>query len=241
VENPGYIALSRQMVLRRQMDVLAHNLANLATPGYRGESMLFVEHLRQTEPKQKITFVQDLATFRDVKPGPLTHTGNSLDLAIRGEGYFTVETAEGPRYTRAGSFTLDSTGQMVTAEGLPILGESGAPLIVPSDSAALTVARDGTVSTDQGEIGRVRPVRFENEQALVKQAGGLYDPAGQTALPVETPVVEQGKVEGSNVAGIVEMTKMISAVRSYQAASSMADEEHQRQRRAIETLGTARS
>lgn len=240
VENPGYIALSRQMVLQRQMDVLANNLANLTTPGYRGEAMLFVEHLQKTEPSEKIAFVRDLATFRDLKAGPLNHTGNPLDLAIRGEGYFTVETDEGPRYTRAGSFTLDATGQVVTREGHPVLGESGAPLVVSTDSAALQVARDGTVSSDQGEIGRIRPVRFENEQALKKQAGGLYDPADQTALPVDLPVIEQGKVEGSNVAGVVEMTKMIGAVRSYQAAAKMSDEEHQRQRRAIDALGAAR-
>ena len=241
MENPGYIALSRQMVLRRQMDVLAHNLANLTTPGYRGESMLFVEHLQRTEPTEEIAFVRDLATYRDLKAGPLNHTGNPLDLAIRGEGYFTVETDEGPRYTRAGSFTLDAAGRVVTSEGLPVLGESGAPLVVPTDAAALQVARDGTVSTDQGEVGRIRPVSFENEQALAKQAGGLYDPAGQAALPVDAPVIEQGKIEGSNVAGIVEMTKMIAAVRSYQAAAKMSDEEHQRQRRAIEALGAARS
>lgn len=240
MENPGYIALSRQMVLQRQMDVVAHNLANLTTPGYRGEGMLFVEHLQRTEPQEKIAFVRDLATFRDLKAGPLNHTGNPLDMAIRGEGYFTVETDEGPRYTRAGSFTLDPTGQVVTAEGFPVLGESGAPLVVPTESSALQVARDGTVSTDQGEVGRIRPVRFENEQALKKQAAGLYDPAGQAPVPIDQPFIEQGKVEGSNVTGVVEMTKMISAVRSYQAAAKMSDEEHQRQRRAIDALSATR-
>ena len=89
MENPGYIALSRQMVLQRKMDVLAQNVANLTTPGYRAESLLFVEHLKRTAPGEKVRFVQDIATLRDLKTGPIAHTGNTFDLAIAGEGYFT--------------------------------------------------------------------------------------------------------------------------------------------------------
>ncbi len=241
MENPGYIALSRQMVLRREMDVLANNLANLTTPGFKGERMLFVEHLKGTAHNEKIRFVQDIATVRDLQPGPLTHTGSPFDLAIRGAGYFAVETAEGKRFTRAGGFALDAEGRIVNAKGQALLDDGGAPMTVPTEATDVTVAQDGTVSTDQGEIGRIRLVQFDRPQGLKKQAGGLFDPAGQAPLPVETPVIEQGKVEGSNVAGIVEMTKMISAVRSYQAAAKMADEEHQRQRRAIDALGAGRS
>lgn len=240
LENPGYIALSRQMVLQRQMDVLANNLANLTTPGYRGEAMLFAEHLSRTDPREKISFVQDLSTVRDLGAGPLTHTGNTLDLAIRGEGYFTIETPDGARYSRAGGFTLDADGQVVTARGQALLGDGGGPIVVPSGTSTITVARDGTLSTEQGEIGRIRLVTFENEQALAKRAAGLYDAAGQEPLPVADPVIEQGKLEGSNVAGIVEMTKMMSAVRSYQSAANMANQEHERQRRAIDTLAGVR-
>ncbi|MDH3474892.1 MAG: flagellar basal-body rod protein FlgF [Rhodospirillales bacterium] len=240
MENPGYIALSRQMVLRRQMDLLANNLANLTTPGYRGESMLFVEHLKPTQPREKVAFVQDLATVRDLRAGPMSHTGNPLDLAIKGDGYFAVETPEGERYTRAGGFTLDPDGQIVTAKGFPLLNEGGAPITVPPDSGAVTVARDGTVSSDRGELGRVRLVGFGNEQALAKLAGGLYDAKDQEPLPLEQRDIQQGKLEGSNVAGIVEMTKLIGAVRSYQAAANMANQEHQRQRRAIDALAGVR-
>jgi flagellar basal-body rod protein FlgF len=228
------------MVLRRQMDLVANNLANLTTPGYRGESMLFIEHLARTAPREKISFVRDIATVRDLKSGPMNHTGNALDLAIRGAGYFAVETPDGERYSRAGGFTLDAEGQIVNAQGRAVLSDGGAPMVVPTDAAAITVARDGTVSTDQGEVGRLRLVRFDNDQALQKREGGLYDAGRQEPLPVENPVIEQGKLEGSNVAGIVEMTKMIAAVRSYQSATNMANEEHERQRRAIETLGASR-
>ncbi len=241
MENPGYIALSRQMVLQRQMDVLAQNVANLATPGYRAESLLFVEHLKRTEPGEKVRFVQDIATLRDLKTGPIAHTGNTFDLAIAGEGYFTVETAEGPRYTRAGGFTLDPGGRIITARGDALLGDGGAPLIVPPNAGAVTIARDGTVSSAGGEVGRVALVTFDNEQALDKRAAGLYDAGDQAPRRVADPNIQQGKLEGSNAAGVVEMTKLIATVRSYQSAARMADEEHQRQRRAIDSLAAVRS
>lgn len=241
VENPGYIALSRQMVLRRQMDMVANNLANLTTPGFKGESMLFVEHLARTEPREKISFVRDIATIRDLKAGPMTETGSPFDLAIRGEGYFAIETPEGTRYTRAGGFTPDPDGRIVSAQGFALLDDGGAPITIPVDALSVAVARDGTISTDQGELGRVQVVRFDNQQALKRQANSLYDAAGQAALPVEQPDVQQGKLESSNVAGVVEMTRLVATVRSYEAAAKLANNEHERQRRAIDALATARS
>ncbi len=241
MENPGYIALSRQMVLRRETEVLANNLANLTTPGFKGESMLFVEHLKRTNHKEKVRFVQDIATVRDLKPGPLTHTGSPLDLAIRGPGYFAVETAAGERYTRAGGFALDAEGRIVNAHGQALLDDGGAPLSVPTEASDVTIAQDGTVSTDQGEVGRIRLVRFDDPQALKKLQQGLYSAAGQAPLPVENPDIQQGKLERSNVAGVVEMTKLIATVRSYQSAAKLADQEHQRQRRAIDALASVRT
>ena len=229
------------MVLRREMDVLANNLANLTTPGFKGERMLFVEHLKSTAHNEKIRFVQDIATVRDLKPGPLTHTGSPFDLAIRGAGYFAVATAEGERFTRAGGFALDADGQIVNAHGQALLDDGGAPMTVPTEATDVTVAQDGTLSTDQGEIGRIRVVQFDRPQALKRLQHGLYAAAGQQPLPVEFPDIQQGKLERSNVAGVVEMTTLIATVRSYQAAANLADQEHQRQRRAIEALAGVRT
>ena len=203
--------------------------------------MLFVEHLKRTDHQEKIRFVQDIATVRDLKPGPLTHTGSPLDLAIRGDGYFAVETAGGERYTRAGGFALDAEGQIVNAQGQALLDDGGSPLTVPTETAAVTVAQDGTVSSEDGEIGRIRLVRFDKPQALKKLQHGLYSAAGQEPLPVQTPDIQQGKLERSNVAGVVEMTTMIATVRSYKAAANLAEQEHQRQRRAIEALASVRT
>jgi flagellar basal-body rod protein FlgF len=198
MENAGYIALSRQMVLRREMDVIANNMANLNTPAYKGQSMLFVEYLETTDSGEKMSFVQDLALVRNLTEGQMTSTGNNLDLAIAGDAYFEVETPVGPRYTRNGVFQLNADGELVTSSGQRVLGEGGTPIALPPNSADVTVTRDGTVSTDQGPAGRLRLVRFEDQQAMVKLADGLYDADGQDPLPPEGAEVDEGSNASSN-------------------------------------------
>lgn len=237
MENAGYIALSRQMTLRREMDVIANNMANLNTPAYKGQSMLFVEYLETSESGEKMSFVQDISLVRNLAEGQLTSTENPLDLAISGDAYFEVETPVGPRYTRDGSFQLNADNQLVTSSGLPVLGEGGVPITLPPNSRDVTITRDGTISTNLGPAGRLRLVRFENEQAMVKMADGLYDAEGQAPLPPEDSEVLQGMIEGSNVQGILELTRMIETVRSYSSAGRMINDEHERQRRAIQSLG----
>jgi len=237
MENAGYIALSRQMVLRREMDVIANNMANLNTPAYKGQSMLFVEYLETTDSGEKMSFVQDISLVRNLTEGQMTTTENPLDLAIVGEGDFEIETPVGPRYSRNGVFQLNADGQLVTSSGQPVLGEGGQPITLPPNSTDVTITRDGTISTSQGPAGRLRLVRFEDEQAMVKLADGLYDADGQDALPVEDAEVMQGMVEGSNVQGIIELTRMIETARSYSSTGKLVNDEHERLRRAIQSLG----
>ncbi len=239
MENAGYIALSRQMTLRREMDVIANNMANLNTPAYKGESMLFVEYLESTESGEKMSFVQDIALVRNLTEGPMTATENPLDTAISGEGYYEVETPLGPRYTRNGAFRLNIDGELVTASGDKVLDDRGNPIALPPNSQDVTITRDGAVTTDQGPAGTIGLVRFDNEQALIKLANGLYDADGQDALPAEDAEIVQGMVEGSNVAGIIELTKMIETVRRYSATGRMVNDEHERLRRAIQSLGSS--
>ncbi|NIA69452.1 flagellar basal-body rod protein FlgF [Pelagibius litoralis] len=238
MENAGYIALSRQMVLRREMDVIANNMANLNTPAYKGESMLFVEYLEKTDSGEKMSFVQDIGLVRNLTEGNLSATDNPLDTAISGDAYYEVETPLGPRYTRNGAFRLNAEGELITVNGDKVLGDGGNPITLPPNSRDVTITRDGTVSTDQGPAGKIRLARFENEQALIKQANGLYEADGQDALPAEGSEVVQGMVEDSNVAGIIEMTKMIATVRSYSSTGRMVNNEHERLRRAIQALGS---
>lgn len=249
MENTSYITLSRQAVLRRQMDVLANNLANMSTPAFKAESLMVIEHeseIAKQGPRgmRTVSFVKDLATVRDMSEGPLFHTDNPLDLAISGDGYFAIETDEGERYTRHGAFLLDGEGRLITATGQGVLAEDGREIVVPAGAGEVEIAQDGTVSardplnpTVDMVVGRLRVVGFENDYQLRREADGLYRAGdGAAPQPVAQPNVQQGMLEKSNVSGIVEMTRLIETVRSFQSASNVMDEEHERQRRAIQTL-----
>ena len=236
MENSLTIALARQSVLSRQMDVIATNLANLETSGFKAENMIFSEHLEKTADGEVLSLVHDVSFVRDLSEGPMVGTQSPLDLAIHGEGYFVVGTDEGERYTRHGVFQLDDSGQIVTTNGDPVLNSGGSPIAVPLDASSITITRDGTISADAQEIGKIKLVSFENPQALSKIGNGLYKAVDQTPTADSESEVMQGMVENSNVKGVVEMTRMVDTVRSYQAASKLADTEHERILDAIDAL-----
>jgi flagellar basal-body rod protein FlgF len=137
METPSYVALSRQTALVRQMDVVANNLANVATPGFKAESEVFTTVPIRSQVRgspAKLSYVQDFATARDFSTGPMNPTGNDLDVAIQGDGFFVVQTPNGPRYTRFGHFQLNAAGQVVTKQGYPLLA-GGAPLSIDPSRA----------------------------------------------------------------------------------------------------------
>ena len=229
MENSLPVVLSRQGVLARQMDTIATNLANANTSGFKAESMIFTEFLEATSTADApLSMVHDVSFMRDMSEGKITGTDNPLDLAISGKGFFAVQAPQGERYTRHGAFQLDNLGQLVTLAGAPVLGTGGAPIVIPPATATIAITRDGTVSADSVEIGRLRVVEFEEPTALSKDGDGLLDPKDQAPRPAPDARIMQGMIEGSNVKGVVDMTRMIDVVRSYQAAGRMAELEHQR-------------
>jgi len=246
MENPAYIALSRQMVLSRQLDIIANNLANANTASYKREDLAFVEYLVKPDAAGNPTFVradgkvamvQDLGMIRDTGQGPMTETGAPLDMAISGEGYFVVQTPEGPRYTRLGRFQIDADGRLVTGEGHVVQG-TGGPIFVPPDDGEVKVARDGTISTAGGPIGRLEVVRFEDDQNLTHAGSGLYI-AKDLPQPATDVEIIQGMVEESNVQPVLELTRMIAVLRNFQAAQKMIDAQDDMQRRVINTVVAA--
>lgn len=238
METTSYIALSRQTALQRQMSVISNNLANLNTPAYRREGMMFEEVLRDTQRGEtgELSFVQDVATLIDTAEGPMETTGNPLDLAISGEGFFVIETEDGPRLTRHGSFQLNQDNELVTKQGRNVLDDQGNAIALPPEAADVTVTADGVISTEQGQVATLDLAAVENEQELQRAADGLYDPGELELVEPEDAAIKQGVLEGSNVQGVVEMTKMMETVRSYQSTKRMMDQEHERQQRAIRTL-----
>ena len=231
METTLLVALSRQGALRRQMDVVANNLANMNTNGFKAERMLFTDHVVRSGgpgPSAPIAFVRDIATVRDASQGRTEATGNPLDLAIQGDGYFVVEGANGDiLYSRNGRLQLDGEGRLVTAEGAPVLTNADTPVFLGETDTDIVVARDGTVSSQNGELGRLRIVSFDAEAALLPMGGSLFSTEAQP-MDVLAPVVEQGMIERSNVEPILEMEKMIRVERAYASVRDLINREDDR-------------
>lgn len=234
----GYLALSRQAAIQRDMTVIANNLANATTTAYRAEHTVFDEALTRAG-RRSVAFVQDVAQARDLTPGPITQTGNPLDIALEGQGYFAFATAEGVRYGRAGHLELDREGRLVNANHQPILDDSGNPIALPLDEHTVTVAGDGTISGAHVPLGRIGVVTFPNENALHHAGGGLFAADGPLLpAPAGTRVV-QGALEGSNVQPVLEMTAMLASTRAFEGTQRLLDLEHDLERQAIERTARA--
>jgi len=241
MENTSYIALSRQGALSRKMSSIANNLANMTTTGFKSERMMFVDHLIRSRSgdfiaDQQLSFVRDVASYRDISDGPIQQTGNPLDVAIHGDGFFAVKAPDGTnKYTRNGNFRMDSGGQLVTQSGLPVLTDAGAPIFFAPEDTTITIAGDGTVSTENGPLGKLRVVTFNDPYKLTPEGGGLYGTDQQPIDKLDAQVT-QNALEGSNVQGILEMTRMIEVSRSYSSAQSMLKREDERIRAAVREL-----
>ena len=234
MENTSYIALSRQMSLRTEMNIVANNIANANTPAYKAEKVVFQEFLDRTKDRENLSFVQDIGLARDIREGPMSATNNPLDVAISGEGYFVIETPLGDRYTRHGRFQMDATGQLVNSEG-DALKSNGAPLVIPNGTREITIAADGSVSADEFAVGKISVVKFEDEFALKKGANGLYT-TDQDPEEITQPQLVQGMLEDSNVEPILELTRMITVQREYQSVQKFIKAENDRMKKAIERL-----
>jgi flagellar basal-body rod protein FlgF len=241
MDTTGYLALSRMVALQRQTDMTAHNIANANTPGFKASRMVFSDYLvtqrRVDQPlgARTVQFVQDRGTHRDMTTGALQATGNPLDVALAEDGFLVFDTPGGERYGRNGRLTLDPDGRLVGPQGFPVLSDAGAPIVIAPDEGRISIATDGTISTENGEIGRLGVVRFADPQALRAEGANLYA-ADEEPLPVEAPVVMQGVVEASNVQAVVEMTMLMAQMREFQFATQFVEREGERQTQAIERL-----
>jgi flagellar basal-body rod protein FlgF len=237
MENSTYIALSGQNARQRQMDVLANNIANLSTPGFKGETMMFQEYLSKSpDGGDPSSYVEIAGNSRDMSQGPMTHTGNPLDIALNGPGFLSVNTPGGTAYTRSGHLQIDAQGELVTSAGFVVQNASGAPIVIPTGAGQITIGSDGTVSTRQGTIAKIGVVNFDNPQALAEDQGGLFTTT-QAPNPVTTTQVEQGTIEESNVQPVLEMTQLMQVSHDIGTAKSFADGEHNRLKNAIDRLG----
>lgn len=246
LDNTTYIALSRLDTQQRAMDVIANNIANANTDGFKAGRTLFSDFISQqhgvTAPVggKSLAYTQDRATYLDQKDGSLTSTGNPLDVALNGPGFFTVSTPSGPRLTRSGKFGMLSDGRIADAGGNVVLSTTGSPLQLSPADKQIRISADGTISTENGPVGQLGVVSVDDTNQLVAEGGRLYRAkAGTTA--VTQPKVIQGMVEGSNVQPIFELTRMMQTQRDFQFVSQFVESEGQRQQSAIDKIVQSQS
>src|ERR1700682_386825 len=249
MENTLLVGLSRQMTLQRQMDVVANNVANVNTNGFKADKSLFEEFLNSGAHEdnfaardRRVSYVQDRGTFKDFSAGPTEQTKNPLDVAIDGGGFLVVQTPAGERYTRDGGLQINNQGQLVTASGDPVLGTSGPIVFQPTDKQ-VNIAADGNVTVLEGinpidsGRGKLRVVRFGEAQRLLKEGSNLYSAGqGAAAQPDTASKLRQGFIEKSNVNSVVEMSRMIEVTRTYTQISTLLQQQSDLHKSAIEKL-----
>lgn len=242
MENAQLIALSRQTALRNQLNVVANNMANLNTSGFKSQNLLFEEYLMpvaeasEFQPQDTtLSYVLDYKTQTDFSNGSFKTTGNELDVALEGDGFFVVQMEDRTEaYTRNGAFHLDNTGQLVTAEGRPVLTSAG-PLTFSREDGKIEIAADGTISTQLGVRGQIRTASFDDNQALQKLSETLY--LGENPGEPERIRVVQGALEQSNVDGVFAVTRLIEINRAYESVSRFIKDADELRQQAISALG----
>ncbi len=250
MENNSLVGLSAQMALRRELDVVANNIANLNTTGYKADNTAFQEYLSPVAREnrfggadRRLSFVHDRATWHDFGQGSVQQTGNPLDLAIDGPAFLVLQTARGERYTRSGALQIDAQGQLVSVDGSPVLGDNGPIVFQPLDRN-ISITADGRITVTEGANnkteslrGKLRLVGFAQMNRLQKDgAAAFLAPAGIVPQADAKSKVIQGAIEKSNVNGVLEMTRMIEITRAYSQIASLLQQQSELRRNALDRL-----
>ena len=240
MENAQLVGLSRQLTLRRELDLIANNVANVDTNGFKAQTLLLKEQklapsadLDFRRSDRPISFVLDDGNRYDLQPGQMVTTGNELDVAVDGKGWFVVQTASGERYTRNGSFAIGANGTLQTRNGDPVLTDGG-PLTLQPNETSISIAADGTISTNQGVRGKLKVVEFARDGDLKKVGETLF--TGTDPQPATLPRLVQGQLEKSNVRAVYEISRLIEVGRSYQSVAKWMSDADDLRRNAIDKL-----
>ena len=236
MDNPLHaLAITRQSGLRAEMNVIANNVANAGTAGFRREGVVFSEHVHAARGGGSVAMAHAGARRIDPSPGIVEHTGAPLDLAIEGEGFFLLDGAEGPLLTRAGGFQRSPEGLLVASGGRPVLDAGGGTVFLPPDARDVTVAADGTLSVDGLEQARLG-VYTAAPETLERVGDTAFRPR-EGVEPVPGARLIQGALERSNVEPVSEIARMIAVGRAYEQMQTLIRDEDERIRESIRTLG----
>ena len=241
MDNAMYVALSRQMTLRRELDIVANNIANVDTTGFKVEGTMVrtdpATGAKMVDGPASLKFVIDDGVTRDFGQGVLRQTGGAFDLGIEGQGFFKIQTAAGERYTRDGRFSLSPEGKLTTQGGDAVQGQSGEIVINP-ELGPVSIAADGTVSQGVTKVGKIDVVTFDDLSSLSKTGDNQFRNTSNLQPQVSTAArVHQGMLEGSNVNSILQVTRLIEISRAYESMARTIEKSAELSRRSIERLG----
>ena len=252
MENALLIGLSRQTALQRELDIVANNIANLNTTGFKADGAVFADFLPTransdlfAAPDQRMSLVQDRMSWHDMSQGTIQQTGGPLDLAIDGDGMLAVQTANGERYTRNGALQLNNLGELVTLSGDNVMGENG-PIVLQATDRDVTITKNGTVKVRESQSlnsdstrGKLRLVTFASPQQLQKDGASTFAaPDGVSPVPLAdgSAHVVQGSIEKSNVRPVLEMTRMIELTRAYSEVAAILQQQGDLRKNSIQQL-----
>jgi flagellar basal-body rod protein FlgF len=252
MDNALLVGMSRQTALQRELDVVANNIANINTTGFKADGAVFAEYLNKNASSggfasadRRMSFVQDRMSWHDMSAGTIQQTGGPLDVAIDGEGLLVVQTDRGERYTRNGALQLNNLGEVVTTAGDKVIGESG-PIVLQATDRDIVVSSNGTIKVREGASlnsdstrGKLRLVTFENAQQLQKDGASTFaalDGVTPVPLPDSKAHVVQGAIEKSNVRPVIEMTRMIELTRAYTDVAAILQQQGDMRKNSIQQL-----
>ncbi|MBI1255754.1 MAG: flagellar hook-basal body complex protein [Hyphomonas sp.] len=229
-----YTSLGRQQGLMQEMQVVSNNIANSNTTGYKTDRAIFAEFLVSPGQSQDSVSMGGLGghAFR-MAQGEMRITGGQFDLAVQGEGFFVLQTDQGPRLSRAGHFQLSSESTLIDAFGNSVLGAGGNPITIPPDASQVAIGTDGSISANGQLVDRVGVVTPQGQ--LLRDTNTFFS-APEGYAPFEEAIVVQGALEGSNVSPILEVARMIEVQRAYEAGQAMMEREDDRISQLITSL-----
>jgi len=236
------VALSHQVAMRRQMDIIANNIANMSTTAFKRENVMFGEYLKEAEGDsdkslRQISYVQDFGISRNMTDGQLETTGNSFDIALSGDGMFQVQKNNGElAYTRNGHLALSDDYTLITSTGQPILDQAGKTIQLPENVTDIKIASDGTISSrTAGQIAVLNVVAFADNSKLKKIGDNMFT-TNSAPQPATDYTILQGMTETSNVQAIIEVTRMIQVSRSYTSTAKLMERLQESESKAINQL-----
>lgn len=236
MDNAIYAALTRQAGLMNEMRVVANNIANANTNGFRREGVVFSEHLTALDRRgDTLSMANARGRLVDLDQAVLNQTNGTFDIALEGEGFFMVQTPQGNRLTRAGAFIPSPEGELMTPDGHRLLDEGQAPVMIPSGVGKIAIGSDGTVSAGGMAIAKIGIFAEPDKKDLTHDGGTLFAASGEV-VPLDNPKVRQGFLEDSNVDPVFEITRMIEVQRAYELGQSFLDREDKRIRDAITSM-----